>query len=54
MESVPAGGFAIEADVLAARGGDQQAFTRLVAATCTLVLKLSVPTTLTGMVIFWP
>jgi RNA polymerase sigma factor (sigma-70 family) len=41
MESVPAASLAIEADVLAARRGDQQAFTRLVAESCTLVSSIA-------------
>ena len=41
MDAHRAGSMAIEADVLAAQGGDQQAFTRLVETTCTLVSSIA-------------
>jgi RNA polymerase sigma factor (sigma-70 family) len=41
MDRLQAGSLAIEADVLAARGGDQQAFTRLVETTCSLVSSIA-------------
>jgi RNA polymerase sigma factor (sigma-70 family) len=41
MDSVPVTSFAIESDVLAARRGDQQAFTRLVASSCSLVSSIA-------------
>jgi len=41
MNGAQATSIAIEADVLAAQGGDQQAFTRLVGATCALVSSIA-------------
>ena len=41
MDAHRASSMAIEADVLAAQGGDQQAFTRLIETTCTLVSSIA-------------
>src|SRR5438067_1740315 len=41
MDGFSATGIAIEADVVAAQRGDQQAFTRLVGTTCTLVSSIA-------------